>query len=37
MKKIAIAAALLAAGGVGGAVLHAQTAAAPAYLKPMCR
>jgi uncharacterized protein (DUF1330 family) len=32
MKKIAIAAALLAAGGVGGAVLHAQTAAAPAYL-----
>jgi len=32
LKKIAFAATLLAIGGVGGAVLHAQTAAAPAYL-----
>jgi uncharacterized protein (DUF1330 family) len=31
-RKFAVAIALLAIGGVGGAVLHAQTAAAPAYL-----
>ena len=31
-RKLAVAIALLAIGGVGGAVLHAQTAAAPAYL-----
>ncbi len=31
-RKFAVAIALLASGGVGGAVLHAQTAAAPAYL-----
>ncbi len=32
LKKMVFAAALLAAGAIGGAVLHAQTAAAPAYL-----
>jgi uncharacterized protein (DUF1330 family) len=32
LRKFAVAIALLAIGGVGGAVLHAQTAAAPAYL-----
>jgi uncharacterized protein (DUF1330 family) len=31
-RKFAVAISLLAIGGVGGAVLHAQTAAAPAYL-----
>ena len=31
-RKFAVAIALLAIGGIGGAVLHAQTAAAPAYL-----
>jgi uncharacterized protein (DUF1330 family) len=31
-RKFSVAIALLAIGGVGGAVLHAQTAAAPAYL-----
>jgi uncharacterized protein (DUF1330 family) len=31
-RKLALGIALLAIGGVGGAVLHAQTAAAPAYL-----
>jgi uncharacterized protein (DUF1330 family) len=31
-KKFSVAVSLLAIGGVGGAVLHAQTAAAPAYL-----
>ena len=31
-RKFAVAISLLAIGGVGGAVLHAQTVAAPAYL-----
>ncbi len=32
LRKIVLATALLATGAIGGAVLHAQTAAAPAYL-----
>jgi len=31
-RKFAVAIAMLGIGGIGGAVLHAQTAAAPAYL-----
>ena len=32
LRKVFFASAFLAAGAIGGAVLHAQTAAAPAYL-----